>query len=254
MNAIFSIAKYTVVEQIRNRLYMVIVIFGLLLIGASMAFGAIAADQEIRVIFDLGLAAIEIFGLVAAVFGAVTLVLEEMQSKTIYLILTRPLPRHSYLIGRYLGLITAVGVTIVLMAALHVTLLLLKGWEATPVYIGILPLLWLKIAITTALALFWSLFSTSTAASAVFTFFIWTLGHFGPELEHLAEKSGNTFTAGVFTVVGTLLPNFQSLNLRDFLDTPGINPDVWFNGAIHGVVYIAICLYLTAFLFKRKEF
>ncbi|MBP9127735.1 MAG: hypothetical protein KBG07_03095, partial [Elusimicrobia bacterium] len=100
MRSLLAIARYTFLQQFRNRLYLVVVLFGLLMMGATLLFGALAGDQEVRVILDLGLVTAELFGLAMAVFGAVTLVLEEMESKTIYLILTRPLPRPVYVVGR----------------------------------------------------------------------------------------------------------------------------------------------------------
>src|SRR5262245_18685436 len=85
---IISIARYTFVQQFRNRLYLVILFFGALLVLASLLFGAVAGDEEVRIILALGLAVIELLGLVTAIFGSVTLILEEMESRTIYLILT----------------------------------------------------------------------------------------------------------------------------------------------------------------------
>jgi ABC-type Na+ efflux pump permease subunit len=84
------------------------------------------------VILDLGLVTAELFGLATAIFGAVTLVVEEMESKTIYLILTRPLPRPFYVLGRFLGLLLAVGASMALMEIVHFSLLFLKRVDAGP--------------------------------------------------------------------------------------------------------------------------
>jgi ABC-type transport system involved in multi-copper enzyme maturation permease subunit len=107
-----AIARYTFLQQFRNRLYLVVVLFGLLMVAASLLFGALAGDQEVRVILDLGLVTAEIFALATAVFGAVTLVVEEMESKTIYLILDSPVPKPVYVLGRFLGLLLAVGASL----------------------------------------------------------------------------------------------------------------------------------------------
>ena len=87
MNSIWAIARYTIIEQIRNRLYLIVLFFGALVLSSSILLGALAPGHKMRVIFDLGLVALEIFGLVTAVFGSVSLILQEMESKTIYLIL-----------------------------------------------------------------------------------------------------------------------------------------------------------------------
>ena len=150
MRAILAIARYTFLQQFRNRLYLVVVLFGLFMVAASLLFGALAGDQEVRVILDLGLVTAELFGLATAMFGAVTLVVEEMESKTIYLILTRPLPRPFYVLGRFLGLLLAVGASMALMELLHFSLLFTKGWEPDPALFAALPRMGLKVMLITA--------------------------------------------------------------------------------------------------------
>ena len=78
MRSILAIAKYTILEQIRNRLYLIIVFFGVALLAASMLLGALAPGHKVRVIFDLGLVALELFGFATAIFGSVTLILQEV--------------------------------------------------------------------------------------------------------------------------------------------------------------------------------
>src|SRR5258708_40331761 len=163
MNAAFAIARITFIEQIRNRLYLIIILFGAAVLGSSMLVGALAAQHNVRVIFDLGLVAMELFGLMAAVFGAVTLVIQEIESKTIYLILTRPLQRWVYVLGRFLGLIAAVVSVMLIMMVLHVLVMVLKpdlfrgfveGWPFWKLYplVGLLAIS--EIVITVSLALF----------------------------------------------------------------------------------------------------
>jgi Cu-processing system permease protein len=253
VSAIFSILRYTFLQQFRNRLYLVVVFFGFLMLAVSLLFGALAADQEVRVILNFGLGVTELFGLVTAVFGAVTLVLEEMESRTIYLILTRPLPRGHYLLGRLLGLAAAIAVSMLLMSALHVGLLLLKGWTPDYRYFLCLPFMTLKVLVITALALFFSLFSTSAVSSVVFTFFFWVLGHFGSELRFLAEKSGAAAAAGLKAFL-LVTPNLQALNYRDVFEVPGVTASgmAWALG--YALVYSAACYFLSLALFSRKEF
>src|ERR1044071_6903651 len=124
MGSLLAIAKVTIIEQIRNRLYLIIVFFGAVILACSLLLGALAPGQKTRVIFDLGLLAIELFGLATAVFGSVTLILQEVESKTIYLLLTRPLNRSVYLAGRFLGLVVAVLITMMTMAVLHILIMM----------------------------------------------------------------------------------------------------------------------------------
>lgn len=253
MNTLWTIARYTFLQQIRNRLYLVVALFACLLLGASVLLGALAADQELRVILDLGLATSEMFGLVAALLGAVTLVLEEMETKTIYLILTRPLPRPFYLIGRFLGLVAAVWATVAAMAALHFLLLYLKGWETDPQVFIALPLTALKIMVMTALSILCSLAFSSAPTATVFSLLFWVLGHFGSELKFMAEKTGGGAVTAA-AVLRALIPNLNILNLRDALEVSLAAPWPIARVALYAGLYTAACLALASGFFSRKEF
>lgn len=255
MKPLLSIIRYTFLQQFRNRLYLVVVLFGFLMMAASLLFGAVAADQEVRVILDLGLGTAEMFGLAAAIFGAVTLILEEMESRTIYLILTRPLPRPLYILGRFLGLLAAVWVSVGIMEIVHFGLLYAKGWQTDLHVLMALPLMGLKIMVMTALAVVCSLLFTSAATAVVFTLFFWVLGHFGQEMTFLAQKSGNALTGPMIELARVLLPNLTLLNLRDLLDVPGGIPQIQMVQAIlYAVVYSGACLALSTALFAKREF
>jgi Cu-processing system permease protein len=253
MRSILAIARYTFLQQFRNRLYLVVVLFGLLMVAASLLFGALAGDQEVRVILDLGLVTAELFGLATAVFGAVTLVVEEMESKTIYLILTRPLPRPFYVLGRFLGLLLAVAASMAVMELLHFSILYMKGWKPEPAVFAALPMMGLKVMVMTALSLLCSLTFTSAPTATVFSILFWVLGHFGSEIRYLAEKSGKTakvMAEGLCAV----LPNLNLLNARDAIELPGFGVGPLMHGAAYAALYTLACLALSSALFSRKEF
>lgn len=264
MKSILAIAKVTFIEQIRNRLYLIILFFGGSILAASLLLGTLAPGYKVRVVFDLGLVAIELFGLTTAIFGAVSLVVQEIESKTIYLLLTRPLPRSSYIIGRYLGLLGAVVMTMLGMALLHIGTMLSdfgafkEFMYSTPLWANY-PLLLLmsisKMFITASLALFFSLFATSSVSALVFTAFFWIAGHFGPELAFLIKKSTSGFIQSVAKAVSLVFPNFQFLNFRDLFEVPGFS-GVHFIGwaLLYSFGYAAIFIVLSSILFSKKEF
>ncbi len=255
MASVLSIIHYTFIQQSRNHLYMVVILFGLTMIAASLLFGAVAGDQEIEVILDLGLAVTELFGLIMAIFGAVTLILEEIESKTIYLLLTRPLPRSHYLIGRFFGLLLSIFVSMLFMGVFHLILLFVKGWTLSATFFVSFPFMILKISVITALALFFSLFSTSSVSSIVFTVLFWLLGHFGTELSFLANKSKNAISALGTKAFLFLIPDMSVMNYRDVFTLAGphwTQQFLW--GSSYAFLYCLACLFLALALFSRKEF
>jgi len=264
ISSVLAIARYTVIEQIRNRLYLIILFFGGALLVSSLLLGALASGHEVRVVFDLGLVALELFGLASAVFGAVNLVLQEMETKTIYLILTRPVPRSYYIVGRFIGLTTAVILTMVAMAVLHVGVMLSDpqgfreftiGWSFWAVYPTLVLMSICKMLMTTAVAIFFSLFATSSVSALVFTAFFWVTGHFGPELSFLIDQRAHGLTRTFVHVVATVFPNFQYLNFRDLYAIPNF-PGYQFMGwaGLYVLGYSFFFLSLTTLLFSRKEF
>ena len=251
MNNIIPIIKYTVKENIRHKIFYVLVLFAVAIIGADILFGVLAGDEQVRLLLDVGLGAIEVFGLLFSIFVAVTLILEEVESKTIYLLLSRPLRRIDYILGRYFGMILTVIIGLVIMVVLHLTFLIIIGWDVQLVYFIAVFGIILKIILISTVALFFSLFSTSAVASIVFTIFFWILGHFGTELKFLSSKITNIFLKILLKIFFYITPNFQFMNFRDRLDMGSFSLTM---PVIYTVVYSGVCIILCSILFSRKEF
>src|SRR3989339_1529378 len=209
MKQIFSIIKYTLRQNIRNRVYYILVVFALVMIFVTALLSVLGGEQPVRILLNFGLASIELFGLLLVIFAGVSLLLEEIESKTVYLMLIRPIPKWYYVIGRYLGLLVSVYLAMVVMYAMHFFILLAKGWALDPVYFVSVFSSMVKIAIIGSLAVFFSLFSTSQSSSLIFTFFLWILGHFAQEIKFLTGKIEFTPLKALMKVFYLLIPNLQ---------------------------------------------
>jgi len=253
MRKFMGIVRYTFVEIFRNKVYYVLLLFGGVLVLSTMLFGSLGGEQRNRMITDLGLAGIEVVALVIAVFAAVTLVIDEMETRTLYLILTRPVARYQFLLGRYVGLLALVSCAMAAMAATHALLLALIKAPLTMDYVVSLLFSWEKITIITAVALAFSLFSTSTLSAVAFTLFFWIMGHLSPEIRFLAQKSKQPFVIWICRAFYYLAPNFHRLNLRDW--PAQFTPTHWLAlSAVYGIFYACACLALAVLLFRKKEF
>ncbi|MBI3547637.1 MAG: hypothetical protein HY078_01160 [Elusimicrobia bacterium] len=255
MNPILILAAHTCREQLRNRSFQVAILFAGVILYMSLLLGALAAEQETRVLLDFGLGLSELLALALAVFGAATTVLKEIETKTIYLILTRPVPRFVYLLGRYCGLVLSTAAGLLAMAAVHLALLLVKGWAWQASYLLALTGILLKVAIAAALASFVALATTSVLSALTMIGIVWTLGHFAPELSFLARQSMKGPAAPILLAAAQLLPNLQLLNFRETIGTPAAPPlrAVLF-GAAYAAAYSSICLALAYSWLRRKEF
>jgi len=237
-------------ENIWSRIFILVLLFGGVFIYFSLILGFLAVDQEIRVLMDVGLALIELMTLVATLYASATLFLREIETKTIYLILTRPLTRRDYLLGRVLGLILSTFFAILMMSILHVAILLTQGWHWDNSYpLALLGIL-LKMLIASALAVFFALSSTSAMAAILFSGALWAMGHFAPEMRFMALHSRSGASAALLNAVSYIIPNFQILNWRDHLTTPAL---VW-KGIAYSLSYSVACLSMSWIILRKKEF
>ena len=252
MRKLSGIIRYTFTEIFRNRVYYVLILFGAVLVFSTLLFGALGGEQRQRMIVDMGLAGMELFALAIAVFAAVTLVLEEMESRTLYLILTRPVARAQFILGRFLGLIALITLAYGAMTFAHVLLCKLVHVPLDHRYALAIYFSWEKIVLITAVAMFFSLFATSTVSALTFTLFFWIMGHFSAELRYLAHRSHDPFILFISTIFYYIAPNFELMNLKD---VPPLTHLGWlWPAAGYGFFYTASALALTMVIFRRKEF
>lgn len=256
MNAILTVAGNAWQENQRGRFFHLAMIFGGMMIYLSFLLGLMASDQELRVLLDSGIAFIELIALAGAVYGAATGLIKEMETKTVYLILTRPVSRSEYLLGRFLGQMMAVLASMLIMSSIHLLLLFMKGWVWQALYLKAFLGIFLKVFITTALASFAALFSTSVLSGLTMTSILWTLGHVLPEIRFLIAHRARHETAAPLLALSYLIPNLQLFNFRDRIDRVAIAPPEAFLGTwlLYSALYAGAWLILACYLLRKKEF
>ena len=254
---ISAIARNTFREAVRDRVLYNLVIFVLLLIAAAIFIGELSGGQERKIIVDLGLSAMLLFGVFIAIFVGVGLVYKEIERRTIYAIFSKPVGRGEFLVGKYLGLCLTLLVNVVVMG-LGVSLALAyvrKGWD--PLILTIWPavlMIYMELMLITALALLFSSFS-SPALSALLTFCIFTIGHFSADLKSLATSLGSTSARLMFGALYYLLPNLSNYSFI----TPAAHgrapaPAFVLSTGLYAVVYIAVILAAATLVFSRRNF
>src|SRR5205814_4360651 len=166
-----AIARNAFREAVRDRVLYNLVVFALLLIGGAIFLGELSAGQEAKIIVDLGLSAILLFGVFISIFIGVGLVYKEIERRTLYAILSKPISRAEFLLGKFLGLCLTLFVNVVVMSiGLSLALISVKrGWN--PLVARIWPaifLIYVELMILTGVAMLFSAFS-SRALSALLT-------------------------------------------------------------------------------------
>ena len=223
---IAAIARNAFREAVRDRVLYNLVLFVLILTGASIFIGELSGGQERKVIVDLGLSAMLLFGVFIAIFVGVGLVYKEIERRTIYAVFSKPVGRGEFLVGKYLGLCLTLLVNVLVMGV-GVSLALLyvsKGWD--PLIPTIWPavlLIYMELMLLTAIALLFSSFS-SPALSALLTFMVFIIGHFSADLKNLAVSLGSSSARTLFTALYYLLPSTVARPRRDLFLPPACMP------------------------------
>ena len=256
LSRIFPIARNAFREAVRDRVLYNLVVFVLVLIAGAIFLGELSAGQEAKIIVDLGLSAILLFGVFIAIFAGVGLVYKEIERRTLYAILSKPIGRGEFLLGKYLGLCLTLLVNVTIMGVgLSLALVYVKrGWN--PLAVRIWPavlLIYVELAILTGVAMLFSAFS-SPALSALLTFFVFVIGHFSGDLKMLANSMGSAPTHWVFAGLYYLLPNLANYNAITAA-AHGQVPEVPAMVAAvgYGLIYIGVLLAATAMVFSRRN-
>jgi ABC-type transport system involved in multi-copper enzyme maturation permease subunit len=209
-----AITLNTFREAVRDRVLYNLILFALLLVAAAPIFGAISIDIERLVLVNVGLSSISLFGVIIAIFIGIGLVSKEIEKKTLYTILSRPVRRWEFIVGKYLGLLMTLVVNAALMTVGFYLALLITARGLTKADAGLLVAIYfiiLQFLMVTAITLLFSSFSTPIFA-AVFAFALFAIGTFAEDLRNFAAAAKG-MTRWFATVAAYAVPNFASLNV-----------------------------------------
>ena len=184
---VLSIALNTFRENLRDKLLYNLLVFALLMIGSSLLLMRLTLGEFHRLMLDVGLGSINIFGVLIAIFVGIGLVSKEIEKKTIYTIVSKPVARYQFLVGKYLGLIVTLFVNTLIMAAGLLLVLFAQEVPIESMLFKALGLIFLEFMVVTAVALLCSTF-TSATLSAIFTLATYVIGHLTADLKVFGEK------------------------------------------------------------------
>jgi ABC-type transport system involved in multi-copper enzyme maturation permease subunit len=257
MRRVASIAVHTFKEAARERVLYNLVAFALLMIGASILMGHISVGIQEIVVINLGLSSISVFGLLIAIFIGIGLVYKEIERRTVFNILSKPVRRWEFIAGKYAGLCLTILInTAVMTAGFYLALFYQKrhlGFEDLRP-LGAIYFILLELALVVGIAIFFSSVSTPIL-SAVFTFSIYVIGHFLSEIRYLGEASRNAeiekITAGIYY----LLPNFSDFDvIARTAHGHGISTTLLISNSLYALLYVAVLLSASILIFEEKEF
>jgi len=257
MSRVLTIARHNFRESVRERVLYNLIVFALLLIGAALLFGGISVGVEQIILVNLGLTSISVFGLFMAIFIGIGLVSKEIERRTVYSILSKPVRRPEFIIGKYLGLVmTLVINTAIMTAGFYLAVYYEKGslvWgdlrSLEAVY-----LILLQLALVVGLALFFSCISTPIL-SAAFTFCLYVIGNFLSDIRWFGQESGSRLVEGLTSGLYYLLPNFSNFNvITAAAHGQRIPGDLLVSNSLYALLCVTILVSASILVFEEREF
>ena len=254
-------------ESVRDKVLYNLVFFAMLLMASSYLIGQLTAGQDVKIIKDLGLSATSLFGLFIAVFIGIGLVSKEVERRSIYSLLAKPITRTQLVLGKYCGLTLTLAVNVAVMAlALYAVLAYMSWgvpepvrsvWDAPaldPALLKAVLLIFMELLLVTALALFFSTFS-SPMLSAALTFGLYIVGHFSGDLRNFEQVVDSPAAAGFARGLYWVLPNLSQFDVKsDVVHGIPVPAGYLAMAGAYDALYIGLLLTIAALVFSRRDF
>ncbi len=249
-----AIAANTMREAIRNKVLYTLLFFAILLIATGVLLSTLSYIERERILQDVGLAAIRLFGAAIAIFVGVGLIHKEVDRRTIYTILSKPISRMEFLLGKYLGLVATIWLQVAIMVLAFAGVSLWTGAPLGAGYAAAFLLVGVELALLVAVATLFSSFTTPMLASC-YTAGIYLVGHLTRDLRELGAGSSQASMAQMTALLHRVLPDLESFNLSIHAvhGLPIAASDVWLP-ILYGAGYTALILMLAVAIFERRDF
>jgi ABC-type transport system involved in multi-copper enzyme maturation permease subunit len=251
---VWTIGLNTMREAIRNKLMYTLLFFGIVMIGTGVVVGSISYVEGSRILQDVGFASIRLFTTGIAIFVGVGLIHSEVYRRTIYTILSKPVSRAEFLVGKFVGLVMTIWLQLVIMSVAFVIVSLSSGAPVDAGHYSALLLLGVELALVIAVATLFSGFTTPMLAS-FFTLGIYLMGHLTRDLRQIGEQGDSESMRALTRVLYEILPDLESFNLsvQAVHQLPIATSEV-VAPILYAMGYITALLFLASFIFERRDF
>jgi len=254
MHRIWAIVENTFKESLRQRILMLLIIFSVLVIVVSVFLEPFALGEAPKILRDFGIAAASLFGVLIVIIIGSTLIHKDIEKRTIYTVITKPVKRSEIIIGKFLGLLLLIAILQCAMIVIHqLVIFIYEGAFDLPLFITI-PFSLLEIMILLGILLLFSSFSSPTI-SAIMGIIFFVIGHASPDLKLFADQVNVAILKYLAYGFYYILPNLENFNLRiDLVYKLPIHLDQLLFSICYGLIYTIFLLYLSIIIFEKREF
>jgi ABC-2 family transporter protein len=265
---VFAIGLNTFREAIRNKILYALLLFAVVLILSAVALAQLSLHEEARITRDVGLGGIELFGALIAIFVGVNLVYKELERKTVFVLIPKPVHRWEFILGKFAGMVLTLAILMAIMALFLFAALGLQflagvtdAFDGAGGVLRAVVLLFGEVVVVTAIAVMFSSFSTPFL-SGMLTFGLWIIGHFTPEARELIGKLAEDWARWLCDALLRLVPDLhlfyvsgsmvggQAVSVHgDYVDWSYVA-----TASLYGGLYAGCALALAMLLFSRRDF
>lgn len=252
---VWTIAHHVFREGLRDRIIYLLPVYALAILGISPLLRDVALGAEQKILLDLGIAAMQFLGLVVAIFIGTNLIAKEIDKRTIFILMAKPLRRSELIVGKQLGLSVLLSLVLVLMGLSYVAVLWLQGvnapWAALLVAMGFI---WIEWVVVVAAALLFGTFTTPILAT-LYTIAFYSVGHLSRSILELGRVTRSEAVGRLSEALYLILPDLDRLNLKNDAVYGSLPPasELWEHG-FYGLIYAMLLLSLSILIFERRQF
>jgi ABC-type transport system involved in multi-copper enzyme maturation permease subunit len=248
------IARNTFKEAKRDRILYLLFFFGAVCILSARILSLLTVGDRIKIIKDVGLASISVFGVLMAVLIGTGLVYKEIDKKTIFTLLSKPLHRAEFILGKFLGLVLTLFIMTSLMTVIFLAIVYLHTFTLEWKMLIAVGFIFLELVLLTAVAILFSSFSTPILSS-IFSLAFYLIGHLSWGLELLIRKIRSGTGRTVARFLYNVLPDLENFNFKtEVVHNLPIPAKIYLPSALYGIVYTAFLLGVAVLVFRRRDF
>jgi ABC-type transport system involved in multi-copper enzyme maturation permease subunit len=249
-----AIAGITFKEAKRDRILYLLFFFAALGIGGARVLAILTVGDRVKIIKDVGLASISLFGVLMAILIGTGLVYKEIDKKTIFTLLSKPLHRAEFILGKFLGLVLTLFVMTLFMTLIFLAIVFAHTLKFEGTLIVAVGYIFLELVLVTAVAILFSSFSTPILSS-LFALAFYLIGHLSWGLELILKKMAPGAGKTLVRFLATILPDLENFNFRtEVVHGLPIPPGIYLSSFLYGVFYTAFILGLAVLVFRRRDF
>lgn len=248
------IALNTFKEAIRDRILYLLFFFAVIAVVFSRVLAILTVGDRVKIIKDVGLASINLFGILMAVLIGTGLVYKEIDKKTIFTIISKPIHRWQFLVGKFFGLVLTLLVMTSLMSLIFMVIVFLHTFKIEfTLFLAIL-FIFIELVLITSVAILFSCFSTPILSS-LFSLSFYLIGHFSWGFQILLQKTRSAPLKLFLKVLSVVLPDLENFNFKtEVVHRLTVLPKYYLFSAFYGLVYTLFILMLAILIFKKRDF